>query len=267
MTVHFLRSSWTKTSRLNCDEHLIMSGAAWERSDGGRAVVVTRRSLCVCPRRARDFETCIRRLPDDVTCLTGYARSLASTLISAPMINNTLSRISSSMFSSCPISQNSVFETAETSEKVACASIPRTPNLLTVHKLRCNGSWIYFLCSGAGFCALQLSNVPVWNLGSLIFAEIYSSFRLHFCGLLQMPYLPVPRWSVSRPPPKKNCLTRWHQMDVYHSGLKTIPSFNLEEKKQRPLPFSFGGQPGTNVSKRQASEWRRCGSSESGAVD
>lgn len=193
MTVHFLRSSWiwsdprarqrklNKTSRPNCGERLIMPGAAWERRDGGRATVITRQSLCVYLRKIRDFKTCTHCLPDYVTCLTGCAWGLASTLIFASMITEVLQRISSSTFSSCPISLNSIFETVKTPEKssrVACALIPRTSNLLTVHKLCCNGSWVYFLCSGAGFCALQLSNVPVWNLGSLIFAEIHSSQRI-----------------------------------------------------------------------------------------
>lgn len=52
-----------------------------------------------------------------------------------------------------------------------------------------------------------------------------------------MPYLPVPRMSYLSVGKKQNktkkktptTLTRWHQMDVYHGGLETIPPFKLEE--------------------------------------
>lgn len=73
-------------------------------------------------------------------------------------------------------------------------------NVLTVHKLCCKTNRMYFLCSSVGICVLQLSNVPLWNLALLIFAELYSwqrmqcvlEERLLFCCLLHIPHLSIP---------------------------------------------------------------------------
>lgn len=53
-----------------------------------------------------------------------------------------------------------------------------SPNVLTVHKLCCEASRIYFLHSSVGICVLQLSSVLLWNLGLLISVGLYSLQRI-----------------------------------------------------------------------------------------
>lgn len=63
---------------------------------------------------------------------------------------------------------------------------------------------------------------------------------------------PSPTYELSQRG-KNPTLTGRNQMDVYHSSVKTIPSFN-HEKNAAASPFWLRGLPGLNISKRQVSD-------------